>query len=163
MDATTREQSLAAEGLQQVENAILELLDRNPQGLRNVQVANILGLRSEVRGGQRDYLTYSVLGGLLAQGRISWNEETKLFTTSGADATPQSLADDGLRRIEEAILGLLSHNPHGLRNVQIADMLSLHSSFRGRSADYLTYSVLGGLIAKGKVNWNEATKIYTGV
>ena len=30
-------------GLQRVENAVLELLHRNPQGLRNIQVTNNLG------------------------------------------------------------------------------------------------------------------------
>ena len=66
-DSTTLR--IAQEGLRQIEDAILELLHRNPQGLRNVQVADMLGLSSIVRGGQRNYLTYSVLGGLLDQGQ----------------------------------------------------------------------------------------------
>ena len=160
-NANTREQSLAAEGLQQVENAVVELLHRNPQGLRNVQIANLLGLRSGVRGGQRNYLTYSVLGNLLDQGRILWNGETKLYTTVGADSTPQSLAGEGLRRIEQAILELLHQNPQWLRNVDIATILSLHSTVRGGRRNYLTYSVLGGLLAEGKVAWDERTKLYT--
>ena len=43
------------------------------------------------------------------------------------DAGAQSLAQKGLRRIEDAILELLQHHPQGLRNVQIADMLGLRS------------------------------------
>ena len=33
---------LAQEGMRHIENAILELLFRNPQGLRNVQITNML-------------------------------------------------------------------------------------------------------------------------
>ena len=39
-----------------------------------------LNLRSDFRGRQKDYLTYSVLGGLMRQGRVAWNKETKRFT-----------------------------------------------------------------------------------
>ncbi len=163
MNDNARAQSLAAEGLQQVENAIIELLNRNPQGLRNVQIANLLGLRSRVRGGQRNYLTYSVLGNLLDQGKILWDDETKLYSTVGADLTPQALGANGLRTIEQAILDLLRQNPQGLRNVDIATTLSLHSTVRGGRRNYLTYSVLGGLVADGKVAWDKQTKLYTEV
>ena len=161
MNDNARSQSLAAEGIQQIENAVIELLNRNPQGLRNMQIANMLGLSSGVRGGHRNYLTYSVLGNLLDQGRILWDAETKLYTTVGADSTPQSLAGDGLRQIEQAILDLLHQNPQGLRNVDVAATLSLYSTVRGGRRNYLTYSVLGGLIAKGKVAWDQQTKLYT--
>ena len=108
--------SLAQTGLRRIEDAILELLQHNPQGLRNIQIADILGLRSIHRGGQRNYLTYSVLGGLVEQGRISWDAESKLYSVSSADNTVRSLAEEGLNQIEDAILELLRHNPQGLRN-----------------------------------------------
>ena len=66
---------MAQEGLQQIEEAIVRLLEHNPQGLRNAQVADLLGLRSDFLGNQRDYLTYSVLGGLIAKGKIAWHYE----------------------------------------------------------------------------------------
>lgn len=163
MNANARERSLAAEGLQQIENAVIELLNRNPQGLRNIQITDLLGLSSGVRGGHRNYLTYSVLGNLLQQGRISWNDETKLYSTVGADFTLQSLAGDGLRQVEQAILDLLHQNPQGLRNVDVAATLSLYSAVRGGRKNYLTYSLLGGLVAKGKVAWDQRTKLYTKV
>ena len=153
--------SLAQDGLRRIEEAILELLHRNPQGLRNVQIAEMLGLRSIVRGGQRNYLTYSVLGRLLAQGRITWDAESKLFARSGADNTVQSLAQEGLQQIEEAVLEALARNPQGLRNVQVADMLDMHSTVRGGRRNYLTYSVLGGLVAQGRVAWNQDSKLYS--
>ena len=118
-DSTARQ--VAQDGSQRVEDAILELLHRNPQGLRNIQIANMLGLRSEARGGQKNYLTYSVLGRLLSQSRVLWDEETKLYTTVSADMTPQSLAEEGLLQIEGSILELLHQNPQGLGNAQVAD------------------------------------------
>ena len=74
---------------------------------------------------------------------------------------PRELAQSGLQQIEEAILRLLSSNPQGLRNSEIAELLNLRSDFRGRQKDYLTYSVLGGLIAHGKVVRDEKTKLFS--
>ncbi len=68
-----------------------------------------------------------------------------------ADSAALREAQDGLKKIEDAILKLLDQNPGGLRNSEIADLLHLRSDFLGRQKDWLTYSVLGGLIAKGKV------------
>ena len=76
-DATA--QMLAQEGLRHIESAILMVLESNPQGLRNAQIADLLGLRSSIRGRQRDYLTYSVLGGLMDRGEIVHGQETKIF------------------------------------------------------------------------------------
>jgi len=73
---------LAQEGLRHIEQAILMLLDAHPSGLRNSQIADLLGLRSSIRDGQRNYLTYSVLGGLMARGEVVQDQETKLFTKS---------------------------------------------------------------------------------
>ena len=70
------------------------------------------------------------------------------------------MAQQGLQLIEQAIIGLLEANPQGLRNAQIADLLGLHSDFRGNQKDYLTYSVLGGLIAKENVTRNDETKLF---
>ena len=77
-DGTAR--VLAQEGLRHIESAILMLLDSHPAGLRNSQIADSLGLRSSIRDGQRNYLTYSVLGGLMARGKVAQDRETKIFT-----------------------------------------------------------------------------------
>lgn len=70
----------AQAGLKQIQEAIVALLRRQPDGLRNAEIAETLGLRSDFRGRQKDYLTYSVLGGLIHQGRVARNQETKRFT-----------------------------------------------------------------------------------
>jgi uncharacterized protein len=75
-----REQKQAQAGLKQIQEAIVALLKRQPEGPQNSEIAEALNLRSDVRGGQEDYLTYSVLGGLIHQGRVAWNQRTKRFT-----------------------------------------------------------------------------------
>ena len=62
--------AIAQEGLRLIENAILRLLDVNSQGLRNIEIADSLGLRSSSQGNQRNYLTYSVLGNLIEDGKV---------------------------------------------------------------------------------------------
>lgn len=49
MTDDTAARVLAQEGLRHIEQAILMLLDDNPQGLRNSQIADLLGLRSSIR------------------------------------------------------------------------------------------------------------------
>jgi hypothetical protein len=70
-------------------------------------------------------------------------------------------AQAGLKQLQEAILALLRRQPDGLRNAEIAEALSLRSDFRGRQKDYLTYSVLVGLIHQGRVDWDQKTKVFT--
>ena len=82
MSDDTAPRVLAQEGLRHIEQAILMLLEAYPDGLRNAQIADALGLRSSIRDGQRNYLTYSVLGGLMARGDVVQNRETKIFTKS---------------------------------------------------------------------------------
>ncbi len=74
------------------------------------------------------------------------------------DATALSEAQDGLKKIENAILRLLDQNPGGLRNSEIADLLHLRSDFLGRQKDWLTYSLLGGLIAQGRVSHRRESR-----
>ena len=82
MSDDTAARVLAQEGLRHIESAILMLLEAHPDGLRNAQIADALGLRSSIRDGQRNYLTYSVLGGLMARGEVAQDRETKIFTKS---------------------------------------------------------------------------------
>ncbi len=57
-------------GLELVKSAILELIQANPDGISNADTASLLGLRSDYRGRQKDYLSYSILGLLLREGKI---------------------------------------------------------------------------------------------
>ena len=80
MSADAKARSLAQTGLQRVEDAFLEWSEHHPKRLSNVDIAEILGLHSSVRGGRRNYLTYSILGGLLADGRIARDETSRTYT-----------------------------------------------------------------------------------
>lgn len=57
-------------GLSLLKNAVYELVKANSDGVSNADVAGILGLRSDYNGKQKDYLSYSVLGLLMREGRI---------------------------------------------------------------------------------------------
>ena len=50
--------------------AILDYLATCPDGAINVEIARDLGLESDFQGGQKNYLSYSILGDLLKQGLI---------------------------------------------------------------------------------------------
>ena len=159
VDETAR--NAAQAGLRIIECAIIDLLEHHPEGLGNAEIARSLGLQSDFRGSSRNFLTYSVLGGLLAQGRVTRDEKTKKYVNVTPDVTEEELAQRGLSQIESAIIALLERNPQGLRNIEIAEALHLLSNFQGGSRNYLTYSVLGGLLKQGRVTWNEETKIFT--
>ena len=62
-------------GLSMLKRAVTTLIVANPRGLTNSEVAGVLGLRSDYRGRQKDYLSYSVLGLLLREGRVIRREE----------------------------------------------------------------------------------------
>jgi len=57
-------------GLEFMKAAILELAKANPGGIKNSDAASLLGLRSDYRGRQKDYLSYSILGLLLREGKV---------------------------------------------------------------------------------------------
>ena len=61
-------------GLSMLKDAVTKLIDANVEGLKNADVAASLGLRSDYRGSQKDYLTYSILGLLLREGHIHRKE-----------------------------------------------------------------------------------------
>lgn len=63
-------------GLNLLKTAIFEMVKANPKGISNSDAASLLGLRSDYRGKQKDYLSYSVLGLLMREGRIKRTESS---------------------------------------------------------------------------------------
>ena len=57
-------------GLDLMKDAVLEFVKVNPSGVTNSDVASLLGLRSDYGGGSKDYLSYSLLGALMREGKI---------------------------------------------------------------------------------------------
>jgi len=60
----------AQAGLRQLKEAIIDLLKENPDGLRNAEIAELLGIRSSFGKGAKDYLSWSLLGMLHNEGRV---------------------------------------------------------------------------------------------
>lgn len=64
-------------GLELLKTSILELAAANPAGILNSDAASLLGLRSDYRGKQKDYLSYSVIGLLMREGKLARVEGTR--------------------------------------------------------------------------------------
>jgi hypothetical protein len=67
------------DGLDLLKMAIVEVVEANPDGVKNTELARHLGLESDFNGNQKNYLTYSLLGLLLKENRIYRDENTKRF------------------------------------------------------------------------------------
>jgi len=64
-------------GLSLLKEAVLELAKANPSGITNSDAASLLGLRSDYGGGSKDYLSYSVLGILIREGKLERSSTNK--------------------------------------------------------------------------------------
>lgn len=57
-------------GLNLLKHAVLEFAKANVQGITNSDAASLLGLRSDYGGGSKDYLSYSIIGLLMREGKL---------------------------------------------------------------------------------------------
>jgi uncharacterized protein len=57
-------------GLSLLKEAVIEFTKINPKGISNSEAAGLLGLRGDYGGGSKDYLSYSVIGLLMREGRL---------------------------------------------------------------------------------------------
>lgn len=64
-------------GLELLKSSILELALANPDGILNSDAAKALGLQSDYLGGSKDYLTWSILGILMREGKMARTEPRK--------------------------------------------------------------------------------------
>ncbi len=64
-------------GLSLLKDAVLEFAQANSPGITNGEAASHLGLRSDYGGGSKDYLSYSILGILMGEGRIRREERSR--------------------------------------------------------------------------------------
>jgi hypothetical protein len=68
-----------------LKEAILITLENHPEGLTNAQIADLLDIRSDYKGGNKDFLSWSVLGLLLNAQRIE-RKGRKYFLAQKATA-----------------------------------------------------------------------------
>ncbi|WP_020650088.1 GIY-YIG nuclease family protein [Solimonas variicoloris] len=64
-------------GLDLLKGAVLELAQANPEGITNSDASKVLGLQSDYAGGSKDYLSWSILGLLMREGRMVRAEQKK--------------------------------------------------------------------------------------
>jgi uncharacterized protein len=70
-------------GLSLLKDAVLELTRANVKGISNSDAASLLGLRSDYGGGSKDYLSYSVIGILMREGKLERDRTTKKHIARG--------------------------------------------------------------------------------
>jgi hypothetical protein len=64
-------------GLSLLKDAVLELARANVKGISNSDAASLLGLRSDYGGGSKDYLSYSIIGLLMREGKLERDGTSK--------------------------------------------------------------------------------------
>jgi len=64
-------------GVELLKSAVLELAHANVGGITNSDAAKTLGLQSDYAGGSKDYLSWSVLGLLMREGKMRRAEKKK--------------------------------------------------------------------------------------
>jgi hypothetical protein len=64
-------------GLALLKESVLEFAKANPRGITNSDTASLLGLRSDYGGGSKDYLSYSILGLLMRDGKLAREGSSK--------------------------------------------------------------------------------------
>lgn len=67
----------AQTALELMKSAVMELAKANPSGISNSDAAKYLGLQSDYGGGSKDYLSYSIIGLLMKEGRLKRNSNRK--------------------------------------------------------------------------------------
>jgi uncharacterized protein len=68
-------------GLTLLKDSIYELASANQDGIINAEAAKILGLQSSYSGGSKDYLTWSILGLLLREGKLVRDDKRRHKST----------------------------------------------------------------------------------
>lgn len=67
--------------LELLKSSVMELAKSNPSGISNSDAAKYLGLQSDYGGGSKDYLSYSVIGLLMKEGRLKRTQYRKHIAT----------------------------------------------------------------------------------
>jgi uncharacterized protein len=64
-------------GLRMLKDAVLELAQANNKGVTNSEIVRALGLQSDYAGGSKDYLSWSLLGILMREGKMTRVEKKR--------------------------------------------------------------------------------------
>lgn len=69
--------------------------------------------------------------------------------------TSKEKAASGVEQIKDAIVDYLREHPEGVQHARIVDDLELHSDYEGEQHNYLSWSVLGLLLAEKRVRYER--------
>lgn len=76
---TSDDRELAQLGLKYIEDSIVDILTRHPKGMATGQIAEALGLRTDLEAGRRDMIAAGILELLVRSGRIVWDEQAGIY------------------------------------------------------------------------------------
>lgn len=57
-----------------LKDAILETIKQNPNGIGNSDIARLLELESDFEGSQKNYLSWSIIGLLVNEGKVTYRK-----------------------------------------------------------------------------------------
>ena len=77
--STLDQREQAQLGLQYIEDAVVALLTRHPDGMPSAVVADTLGLSTELDPSHRDMIAEGILSLLSRNGRILWDDQKKVY------------------------------------------------------------------------------------
>jgi len=66
-------------GLKYIEDSVVDLLTRHPEGMSVGTIADTLGLRTDLEPGHRDMIAAGILEMLVQAGRILWDADKRLY------------------------------------------------------------------------------------
>ncbi|MFY0712773.1 hypothetical protein J1D01_03785 [Seonamhaeicola sp. NFXS20] len=77
-----KEKSIYAVSL--LKEAILEVIKQHPEGIGNSDIARSLHLESDFEGSQKNYLSWSIIGLLVNEGKVKYKKigSRKLYFTA---------------------------------------------------------------------------------
>jgi len=78
---------------------------------------------------------------------------TSIGTTAITIMTPKQKAEAGVRHLKDAILDHITEHPEGVRHAQIVKDLRLQSGYEGKQKNYLSWSIIGLLLADERVRY----------
>lgn len=64
-------------GLQYIEDAVVDLLSRHPDGMAEAEIADVLGLETDLA--DRDAIATGIVRLLVETGRILWDSEARRY------------------------------------------------------------------------------------
>jgi uncharacterized protein len=75
----------AQSGLALLKNAIVEFVREHPNGVTNAEIATGLGIESDYEGEHPSYLSWSIIGLLLAERRLRYERQgrSKVYFVQG--------------------------------------------------------------------------------